>query len=127
MFESDNQMKDSNSIVLHSKNWHQGVIGIIASRIAERYSKPTFLIAVDEDGIGKGSGRSVNGINIYKALLECQKVFENFGGHEQAAGITIKEKNIPLFEKMLEKTLDKSKDENIKNINIGIYSFINII
>ena len=118
MFESDNYMLDSSSIVLYSKNWHQGVIGIVASRIAERYGKPAFLIAVDEDGIGKGSGRSVNGINIYKALLECEKVFENFGGHEQAAGITIKEENIPLFIEMLEKTLVKSKDENIKKIKL---------
>lgn len=118
MVESDKQMLDSNSLVLFSDSWHQGVIGIVASRIAERYEKPTFLIAVDENGVGKGSGRSVNGINIYKALLECQKVFDNFGGHEQAAGITIKEKNIPLFKDMLEKTLDKSNDKNIKKIKL---------
>ncbi len=116
--ESDKKMLDSNSLVLFSKNWHQGVIGIVASRIAERYEKPTFLIAVDEDGIGKGSGRSVNGINIYKSLLECQQLFENFGGHEQAAGITIKEDKILLFRDMLSKALEVSVDNNIKKINI---------
>ena len=118
MVESDKEMQGSNSLVLFSRDWHQGVIGIVASRIAERYGKPAFLIAVDDKGIGKGSGRSVNGINIYKALSECQKVFESFGGHEQAAGITIKEENIPLFRDMLSKSLEGSKDMYIRKIKI---------
>lgn len=127
MVESNRNMLDLNSLVLFSRDWHQGVIGIVASRMAELYQKPTFLIAVDEDGVGKGSGRSINGINIYKALLECQKILENFGGHEQAAGITIMEDKIDILRDMLSKSLEDIKDINVKKVNIDSeISFSNI-
>lgn len=118
MVESDSKMIESNSIVLSSREWHQGVIGIVASRIAELYEKPAFLIAVDQDGMGKGSGRSVNGINIYRALLEVQRIFENFGGHEQAAGITIAEEKIPEFREMLSRSLEQQSTSNLKQIRL---------
>lgn len=87
-------------IILAGENWHHGVIGIVSSRICDRYACPTVLIAL-EDGIGKGSGRSVKGFNLYEALCDSAPLLERFGGHELAAGLTIREENIPAFrEKM---------------------------
>jgi single-stranded-DNA-specific exonuclease len=116
--ESNSEMIGSNSIVLASRNWHPGIIGIVASRIVERYEKPTILIAVDDDGIGKGSGRSVEGVNIYSALLECSNLFEQFGGHELAAGLSIKEENVDKFRKMFDKALESNKEPYEQKINI---------
>jgi single-stranded-DNA-specific exonuclease len=103
--ESDPGILNANSIVLASPGWHPGVIGIVASRIVERYDKPAILIAIDGNGIGKGSGRSVEGINIYGALSECRDLFEQFGGHEQAAGISIKAERIDELRVMFEKSV----------------------
>lgn len=84
-------------IVLAGKQWHHGVIGIVSSRICDRYFCPTVLIAVDE-GIGKGSGRSVKGFNLYEALCDSAPLLDRFGGHELAAGLTIREENIAAFQ-----------------------------
>lgn len=83
-------------IVLAGEEWHHGVIGIVSSRICDRYACPTVLIAL-EDGIGKGSGRSVKGFNLYEALCDSAPLLERFGGHELAAGLTIREENIQQF------------------------------
>jgi len=100
------------------------VIGIVASRIVERYGKPVILIAIDESGIGKGSGRSVPGINIYSALSECLELFEQFGGHEQAAGLSIKQENIKRFREMFDKAVSDSsasyKPELIIDSAVGL-------
>ena len=72
------------------------VIGIVSSRICDRYACPTVLIAV-EDGVGKGSGRSVKGFNLYEALCDSAPLLERFGGHELAAGLSIRAENIPAF------------------------------
>jgi single-stranded-DNA-specific exonuclease len=76
-------------IVLASDQWHQGVIGIAASRIVEKYNIPTILISL-EDGIGKGSARSIKGFDICTAISECEGILENYGGHKYAVGLTIK-------------------------------------
>ena len=104
--ESTPELIGKNSIVLASRNWHPGIIGIVASRIVDRYEKPTILIAIDESGVGKGSGRSVEGVNIYSALSECSELFLQFGGHEQAAGLSIKEENVEKFRIMFDKALE---------------------
>lgn len=79
-------------IVLEAEGWHHGVIGIVASRITEKYNKPCILIS-SEDGIGKGSGRSVPGINLVDALASCSDILIKYGGHELAAGLSIESKN----------------------------------
>jgi single-stranded-DNA-specific exonuclease len=94
-----------NSIVLASRGWHPGIIGIVASRIVERYERPVIMIAVDEGGTGKGSGRSVKGVNIYAALSECRDLLLQFGGHEQAAGLSIKEESIGELRDMFERAI----------------------
>jgi single-stranded-DNA-specific exonuclease len=81
-------------IVVGSRGWHPGVVGIVASRISKFYHRPTFIIAIDEDGLGKGSGRSVPGISLVDALNSCRDIIEAGGGHEMAAGVTVMEDNI---------------------------------
>ena len=85
-----------NAIVLAGENWHQGVVGIVASRLAERYARPAFMICLD-NGKGKGSCRSYGGFNLFAALEKCAHLLEGYGGHELAAGFTILEENIPAF------------------------------
>uniref|UniRef100_UPI0025C4419A single-stranded-DNA-specific exonuclease RecJ n=1 Tax=Flavonifractor sp. TaxID=2049025 RepID=UPI0025C4419A len=84
------------ALVLAGEHWHQGVVGIVASRLAERYVCPAFMICL-QDGKGKGSCRSFAGFNLFAALEHCAPLLEGFGGHALAAGFTIKEENIPAF------------------------------
>lgn len=86
------------AIVLAGKEWHPGVIGIVASRMIERYYRPTVMITI-ENGIGKGSARSIPNFDLYAALKYCSDLLLQFGGHKYAAGLTIDEKNIPEFRK----------------------------
>ncbi len=88
-------------IVLASERWHPGIIGPLASRLVERHSKPAFAISVGEDGIGKGSGRTVPWVNLHKALEHCADSLERYGGHAMAAGITVAECNIDKFRESL--------------------------
>ncbi|MGH8102178.1 MAG: single-stranded-DNA-specific exonuclease RecJ, partial [Chthoniobacterales bacterium] len=85
------------AIVLHARGWHAGVLGIVASRISRKYHRPTILIGFEENGTGKGSGRSIQGLNLVEALSRCRSSLQKFGGHEMAAGLTINEKDIDLF------------------------------
>jgi single-stranded-DNA-specific exonuclease len=85
------------AIVVSELGWHPGVIGIVASRLVRRHHRPTFVIAFDDDGVGKGSGRSINGFSLVEALTECGSHLERFGGHEMAAGLTIRRENFPAF------------------------------
>ena len=88
--------QEDHAFVLYKKDWHPGVIGIVASRIVERYYRPTIMISV-VDGIGKGSARSIAGFNIYEAIRDCSHLLTAFGGHKYAAGLTIEEAKIPEF------------------------------
>jgi single-stranded-DNA-specific exonuclease len=87
---------DDKAFVLYKRDWHPGVIGIVASRIVERYYRPTIMITV-VDGVGKGSARSISNFNIYQAIKECSQFLSGFGGHKYAAGLTIDEDKIPEF------------------------------
>ena len=88
--------EDRSALVLSSENWHQGVVGIVASRLSEKYSCPSFMIHL-KDGVGKGSCRSYGGFNLFAALESCKSLLSGFGGHELAAGFTIPEENIAAF------------------------------
>lgn len=87
-------------IVLWGEDWHHGVIGIVSSRISDRYGCPTVLISLEGDS-GKGSGRSVRGFNLFEALEHSSSYLEKFGGHALAAGLTIDRKNLPAFKQSL--------------------------
>ncbi len=83
-------------IILHDENWHAGVIGIVASRVVEKYYRPAIMLSTI-DGIAKGSARSISGFNIYQALERCDDLLIQFGGHEAAAGVALEVENIPEF------------------------------
>ena len=88
--------EERRALVLASETWHQGVVGIVASRLSEKYSRPSFMIHLN-GGVGKGSCRSWGGFNLFAALESCSDLLLGFGGHELAAGFTIDEANIPAF------------------------------
>ena len=88
--------EERNALVLSSEEWHQGVVGIVASRLSEKYAAPSFMIHL-KDGSGKGSCRSYGGFNLFSALESCSDLLDGFGGHELAAGFTIPEENIDTF------------------------------
>ena len=85
------------AIVLSAAGWHTGVIGIVASRIVERFHRPTVLIAAHEDGAAQGSGRSITGFHLFEALAACRSHLRTFGGHAMAAGLRMAEADIPAF------------------------------
>lgn len=87
----------SGVILLADEHWHQGVVGIVASRLTEKYSCPVFMVCLDQ-GMGKGSCRSWGGVNLFHLLTQCQDLLEGFGGHAMAAGFTVREENIPALE-----------------------------
>jgi len=85
------------AIVAGARGWHPGVLGIVASRIARRYHRPSIVIGFDEKSVGKGSGRSIEGLNLVEALTRCAATLEKFGGHEMAAGLVLHEENFSKF------------------------------
>ncbi|HMA59401.1 MAG TPA: single-stranded-DNA-specific exonuclease RecJ [Halanaerobiales bacterium] len=94
-------IKQQKPIVLHSRDWHRGVIGIVASRLVEKYYLPVILIAIGEDGIGHGSARSISKLDITEGLKYTRDLLENYGGHSMAAGLSIKEDRIDAFKDKL--------------------------
>ena len=97
------------SLVFASNNWHPGIIGIVASRLADRFCRPAILISL-KNGLGKGSGRSIAHFNIYQGLKQCDSLLVSYGGHQYAAGISIKEEDIGKFSELL----DEIVEENIQ-------------
>ncbi len=106
LIEQEVDLSRDKAIILASSGWHQGVIGIVASRLVERYHRPTVLIAVDGNE-GKGSARSISGFDMYEALKECSHYLLKFGGHKYAAGLSIDSKNIHKFRDKLKATSEK--------------------
>ena len=101
-----------NTIVVMGKNWHHGVIGIVSSKITELYFKPSILLC-EEDDHGKGSGRSIPGFDLYKALTECKDTIDKFGGHSMAVGINVKKEQFNEFRNKLEEI---AKEQHIEEI-----------
>lgn len=103
----------NNSIIVGGENWHHGVIGIVSSKITEMYFKPSILLSFEEDGIGKGSGRSIPGFDLHEALMKCLDTIEKFGGHSMAIGITVKKENFNKFKQEFEEI---AKQANVSEI-----------
>lgn len=109
MIESEFDFKNDKIIILTCDTWHHGVIGIVASRITERYNLPAILISfensavdsVSSDDIGKGSGRSIKGLNLVEALSSCSELLQKFGGHELAAGLSISRSKVEEFKRTM--------------------------
>ena len=121
LIEKEN-LENKNSIVLYNSSWHNGVIGIVASRLVNMYYKPVILLT-KEHGFIRGSGRCPAGFSLYDALGECKDLLIQFGGHELAAGLSIKEENIEAFIKKFEEVVE-SRKETISEQIINIDSII---
>ena len=124
IIESDFNPGEESFFVLHKNGWHPGVIGIVASRLVEKFYRPTLMIATDENGLGRGSARSIAGFNIYEALKECEDLMVNFGGHKYAAGLTIEIENIPLLREKLSQIAAKQLTDDLLKPKLSIDSEI---
>ena len=118
-------LNDKNAIVVGGKNWHHGVIGIVSSKITDMYFKPSILLSFEENGIGKGSGRSIPGFDLHDVLMKCSDTVEKFGGHSMAVGITIKKEKLEAFREEFEKIATENHIDEIMPI-IHIDAKINL-
>ena len=114
-------LKQDRAIVLAAEGWHQGVIGIVASRLVEKFHLPTIMIAIS-DGEGKGSARSIPGFHLCEALKECEPLLIRYGGHKYAAGLSIKPENIPAFREQFKEVSARtlSRDDTTPKLNIDL-------
>jgi single-stranded-DNA-specific exonuclease len=119
LVEREYDLEKHKVLVLAKENWHLGVIGIVASRIMEKYNRPTVLISVNQ-GIGKGSARSTGNFDMYDALYSVSSLLENFGGHKFAAGLTIKQENIAELQARLSQISDAqiTKEDLTPTLNV---------
>lgn len=111
-----------NIIIVYGTNWHEGVLGIVSSKITERYDKPSIVISI-KDGLGKGSARSLPYLDIYEALQKTDKYLVKYGGHKLAAGLSIQGENINQFSIELNKYIEKvaGEENNYKEILVDSY------
>lgn len=121
ILENDPQTPNRNSTVLFNPNWHKGVIGIVASRLIEKYYRPT-IILTESDGKVTGSARSVKEYDVYSAIEKCSDLLDQFGGHKFAAGLTLKKENVEAFRNKFETvvTATITKEQLIPKIDIDI-------
>jgi single-stranded-DNA-specific exonuclease len=108
-FEAD---RDT-TIVAGHRNWHIGVVGVVASRLMRQHHRPTLIVGFDESGLGKGSGRSIEGLPLVELLSGCSMHLKKFGGHAMAAGLTVEEKSFPAFREAFEGEARKLANEDI--------------
>lgn len=114
---------DKRTIVIYNKDWHKGIIGIVASRLTELYYKPSVVLTLS-DGIATGSSRSVQGYDVYRAVESTRDLLENFGGHTYAVGLSLKEENIPEFSKRFEKYVSETILPNQLTPTISIDTYL---
>lgn len=106
MIERNDELKFMNSTVLYNRDWHKGVVGIVASRVTEQYYRPS-IILTESNGLATGSARSVRDFDLYEAIGKCSDLLESYGGHMYAAGLTLKIENIPAFRQRFEEIVTK--------------------
>ena len=107
MIETNNQVRPSKSTVLFKNTWHKGVIGIVAARCIEKFYRPTVILTESNNKI-TGSARSVNGFDLYNAILSCSDLLEKFGGHKYAAGLTLDASNLEAFQQRFEEVVSST-------------------
>jgi len=114
MIHANIDLKSERAIVLAGKEWHPGVIGIVASKAKEEFYRPSVVISFDKNGIGKGSARSISGLDLYEALAASSKYLVDFGGHAMAAGLTVEEKSFEKFKTKFTEYVNKTiTDEHL--------------
>jgi len=118
--QDEGTLENQKSIVLFQSHWHKGIVGIAAARIVESHHRPTIILA-ESNGLAVGSARSIKGFNIHAAIKKCEDLLINFGGHEHAAGLTLKIQNVDLFQEKFEIAVRETiKEETlIPEINIA--------
>ncbi|WP_372746293.1 single-stranded-DNA-specific exonuclease RecJ [Lutibacter sp.] len=121
----ENNEQQNFSTVVYSKNWHKGVIGIVASRLIETYYKPTLVFTKSGDKLA-ASARSVKGFDVYDALEQCSEFIEQFGGHKYAAGLTLTEENYPKFKAKFEEVVKNTLPEELRTPEITIDAEISL-
>ena len=114
---------DKKSIVIYNKDWHKGIIGIVASRLTELYYKPAVVLTLT-NGLATGSSRSVQGFDVYRAIESARDLLENFGGHTYAVGLSLKEENIPKFAKRFEEFVATNIQPNQLRPQLDIDSYL---
>ncbi|HEY9008370.1 MAG TPA: single-stranded-DNA-specific exonuclease RecJ [Ohtaekwangia sp.] len=112
MIENDAALRSAKSTVLFKNTWHKGVIGIVAARCVEKYYRPTVILTESNNKI-TGSARSVNGFDLYSAILECSDLLEKFGGHKYAAGLTLDIQNLESFQRRFEEVVSSTITEEM--------------
>jgi single-stranded-DNA-specific exonuclease len=125
MVEENYDLANSYGLVLDQDGWHPGVIGIVASRVVEKYYRPTIMIST-EDNIGKGSARSISGFDIYLALKHCEDLLIGYGGHKYAAGLTIEKDKIDKFRERFNQIAFQQLDEDLLSPKLRIESEIRL-
>jgi single-stranded-DNA-specific exonuclease len=105
--ELPDELKGANGLVVAGEGWHPGVVGIVASRLVERHHRPVVVISLDEEGGGRGSGRSIPGFDLHAALEACSEHLETFGGHKAAAGLSLKAEYVEAFRVAFAKHADE--------------------
>ena len=107
MIERDEEMKNRNSTVIYNRDWHKGVVGIVASRLTEYFYRPT-VVLTESNGLATGSARSVKDFDLYEAIGACSDLLESYGGHMFAAGLTMKIENVRAFSERFEEIVSKT-------------------
>jgi len=115
-----------NALVVEAEGWHPGVVGIVAARLKEKVHRPTFVISV-EDGVGKGSGRSISGIDLGKALRDSEDLLQKGGGHAMAAGLTIDADKIHEFRKRLDQLVGEQAEKAGRDVFTLVTKFDGVL
>lgn len=120
LVHSQVDLENNKVVIIGSKGWHPGVVGIVASRIKDEFSRPAIVIAFDKEGIGKGSARSIPHLDLYEALSYAAKFLEGYGGHPMAAGLTVREDKFENFKSLFLRNVNKilTNDDLIPAISI---------
>jgi len=119
------QSKNKSSIVVYSSNWNKGVIGIVASRLVDKFYKPTAVFTDSSNGMLSASLRSIKEIDLNIVLESCSHILEQYGGHKYAAGLVIKNENLQLFKEAFESAVENSQKEKVIEQELNIESIIN--
>ena len=118
-------LEDRRSIVVYNKEWHKGVVGIVASRLTELYYRPTIVLALDDDGNLTGSARSVAEFDIYSGIESRKDLLQNFGGHTYAVGLSLREENVKEFIRRFEKYVEEHIEEEQTEATLSIDAELN--
>ncbi len=125
LIDNSPELQQRKTTVLYQSHWHKGVVGIVASRLIDHYYRPT-IVLTSANGKATGSARSVSGFNIYEAVHACRDLLESYGGHFYAAGMTMAEANVPLFQARFEEVVSKTIQPQLLIPEIEIDAEINL-